>query len=265
MKNQNVSVYQKIKNSFKRLPDFMIIGSQKSATSSLHSFLSRHSRIQTSLIKETHFYNKNFESGFEYYKSLFPFCSKSNLLFESTPDYLDHPLVPKRIYSVKPNTKFIVVLRNPSERAFSHYKHVQGYNNELKKLNFKEALQLENKMITHALDNLDYDPYNSARALYNYGFLRKGYYAKHIKHWFNYFSESQFHFLDFNDLISNNENTFDSLYKFLDIQKEARVFPKYNTALYESEMDNELRQILNNHFSEKNLELYSLLGRSFKW
>lgn len=116
-------------NKFKRLsaplrpfPDFIIIGAQKGGTSSLFSYLKQHSQLQLPDKKEIHFFDNDYQKGVNWYRSHFPMKIFDNIKTgEATPYYLFHPHAPQRIFQHCPKVKLIVMLRNPTDRAYSHY------------------------------------------------------------------------------------------------------------------------------------------------
>src|SRR6056297_562433 len=103
--------------------DFIGIGAQKAGTSSIFHFLKEHPEICTSSKKEIHFFDKeyNYLKGIKFYRKFFNNCSSKNIKGEFTPRYIYHPKVAQRIKKYFPDVKLIVSLRNPIERAISHY------------------------------------------------------------------------------------------------------------------------------------------------
>jgi len=104
-----------ISTSFLRvLPNYLIIGAQKTGTSSLFNYLSMHPQVINSNKKEVHYFDKNFERPLNWYKQFFPFKFIANnyTIGEATPDYLYHPFVAQRIYNTIPGVKLIIILRN---------------------------------------------------------------------------------------------------------------------------------------------------------
>ncbi len=110
------------------LPNFVIIGAQKAATTSLWRHLGEHPDVFVSPIKETNFFVKemNWSRGLDWYESLFAAGeSRSGLAVgEASPNYTLHPGlpgVPGRMASVIPDAKLIYLLRHPVERMISGY------------------------------------------------------------------------------------------------------------------------------------------------
>lgn len=116
------------KQNSDRLPDFIIIGSAKSGTTSLVSYLLQHPRIFISTPKEPCYFDENvgWSKGLDWYKSLFSEAEKEHICGEASTNYTRWPQVrnvPEKIFSLLPNVKLVYVMRNPVGRAYSHYIH----------------------------------------------------------------------------------------------------------------------------------------------
>ncbi len=101
-------------------PDFIGIGAIKSGTTWLHACLAEHPEIYTPGTKELEFFSTRYELGSEWYRQLFS-DANGRLSGESTPAYLHSPECAARIYDANPQARLIVCLRNPADRAFSHF------------------------------------------------------------------------------------------------------------------------------------------------
>jgi hypothetical protein len=108
----------------KPIISFYCIGTQKAGTTTLHDILKTHSQIYLPENKEAHFFDRNdrFNKGINWYLNYFFSSVKNEKAIGSfTPEYIFFPKVAKRIYeSLGTNIKFIVILRNPVERAISN-------------------------------------------------------------------------------------------------------------------------------------------------
>ena len=95
-------------------PDFMIIGAQKSGTSTLHFLLSQHPDLTGSKPKEIHYFDKLPEErkSLEWYKKHFSksVFEKRRLFFESTPNYIYYGHIPAELAALNPSMKFIIML-----------------------------------------------------------------------------------------------------------------------------------------------------------
>lgn len=110
------------------LPDFIIIGAMKSATSSLHKQLIEQPGIFMCTPKEPNFFSDadQYSKGIDWYSGLFANAPEGNLLGEASTHYTKLPTHPKTIERLKkhlPNARFVYVMRHPVDRLISHYIH----------------------------------------------------------------------------------------------------------------------------------------------
>lgn len=120
------------------LPNFFVIGAQKAGTTSLYHYLDQHPGVYMSPVKEPHFFDYEGErprfggperrpsasiTSMEQYRKLFEGVADERAVGEASPTYLYLPGVPERIKRYAPEAKFVAVLRNPVERAYSAYLH----------------------------------------------------------------------------------------------------------------------------------------------
>ena len=152
-----VTLWRYLTSSKRSLPDFIIIGAMKSGTSILYNkFLSQHPCIQRATKKEIHFFDNKYSKGILWYKSHFPTLKEKNnfkvknsqnmLIGEASPFYIFYPHTARRVYEVLPKVKLIAILRNPVDRAYSHYHHIVRNNKE--NLSFEAAIESEPKRIS---------------------------------------------------------------------------------------------------------------------
>ena len=112
------------------LPDAVILGAQKSGTSSLHNYLVQQPGVIEPLRKEVHYFDVNFGRGESWYRAHFGRLGEPGLNLDSSPYYLFHPAVPTRMRALLPDAKLIVLLRDPVRRAYSHYWHERDKGRE---------------------------------------------------------------------------------------------------------------------------------------
>lgn len=105
------------------LPDFLGIGVPRSGTTWLHKVLSAHPDVWLPVRrKEVHYLDRYFERGTAWYESFFKGARPGQRVGEITPHYLMDPRVPGRIRSLGSVRQLILILRNPVDRAVSHYR-----------------------------------------------------------------------------------------------------------------------------------------------
>ena len=123
-------------------PLFIIAGAQKAGTTSLYMYLSKHPQLlalskdsKAMGGKEVRFFDKlkNYTADIDVYMKNFPAVHELSelqdlktsraVVGESTPNYIRHPECPQRVADLLPDIKIIMLLRNPVDRAYSHYQH----------------------------------------------------------------------------------------------------------------------------------------------
>lgn len=119
------------------LPNLIIIGAMKSATTSLHEYLSHHPDIFMSKRKELNFFvaQQEWSKGIAWYESHFSEAAK--VRGESSPNYTRYPLfdgVPERMHEILPEAKLIYCVRDPVKRFVSHYLHSYSLGKEHRSL-----------------------------------------------------------------------------------------------------------------------------------
>ena len=255
-------------------PDFIIIGAMKSATSAIYDYLCRHSRVIDRLPKETHFLSKEYayQQGWNWYLS--QFAIKQNivgdrhiLVGEASPSYMYSLDAAARIKTAFLNLKIIISLRNPVDRAISHYYHqVNRVKDEPRNIQDAFSAAEITKSIA-AIESFGYDwislrrqdGWMTARYLYN------GLYARHLKHWLKVFPPEQLLVLDYHQLETNPNLFLNRLFSFLDLQDEipANVEKVYTNNYPDAPP--EVRERLNNYFEIYNKELRAMPEIKLSW
>jgi hypothetical protein len=112
----------------RRLPDFLIIGAMKCATTTLHKQLARQQGILMSRVKEPNFFSddSSYARGFDWYGMLFQWAEEGDLCGESSTHYTKLPTYPRtveRMAQAIPRPKLIYLMRHPIDRLISQYVH----------------------------------------------------------------------------------------------------------------------------------------------
>jgi hypothetical protein len=105
-----------------RVPDFFILGAARSGTTSLASYLAGHPDVLLSTPKEPRFFEAEYARGLDYYwNTYFAAWRGESAAGEARVANLFLPYVPQRIHESAPDAKLIVILREPGQRAYSHW------------------------------------------------------------------------------------------------------------------------------------------------
>ena len=178
-------------------PDYLIIGAQKSGTTTLFNYLSNHPQVSNPSKKEIHYFDLNFEKPYSWYQSHFPGPS-SMISGEATPYYLYGYNMPERIYRKLPNVKVIVLLRNPIDRAYSHFQMQKARKIEPVK-SFSKVIQMEEERLSLS------DPFSLSKnsAYIHHSYLDRGNYYEQLLRWNKYFDIHSFCYIFSEDLFSD--------------------------------------------------------------
>lgn len=254
------------------LPDFVVIGCQKCATTSLYDYLIQHPDISSATQKEIHFFDSNYNIGITWYRSFFPtvfskiFSKRKKRKFvtgEASPMYIFNPIVPTRMSRMLPNIKLIAILRNPIDRAYSHYS--MQVKNNYEHLSFEEAIGNEETRIAGEREKEEQDENYVGINLRDFSYLARGRYVEQLKIWMNYFPKDKFLILRTEDLEENPTHTMNEIFEFLDLPPyEIKNPPKMNVGEYKA-MNPSTRKMLVEYFKPYNEQLHKLFNKNFDW
>jgi len=176
-------------------PSFIGLGAQKSASAWLSHCLREHPEVHIDDKKEMHFFDSDtsYRKGIEYYKSLF---SKKNYLLsgEITPAYLYEKVVAARIQEHFPNAKLIVCLRNPADRAWSHYRY---------------GIKVQGRLSTYSSFS---EAFKSDRSL-----AENGRYGEQLQRYLDLFDKEQIKIVFHEDIRSDPIDTIQDIYSFIGV------------------------------------------------
>ncbi len=209
---------------------FMIVGAQKAGTSALAQFLDAHPEIGMSSLKEVHLfdapeysrdwtpaeiderYRPHFAQG------RFTGLPGETVLGEATPVYLFLPDVPAELRRYNPRLKVIVLLRDPVERAISHYYMERGRGGERRPL--WQVLLLEPFRLLVSRDPRHPD---SAQRVHSY--RARGLYSGQLRRLYRVFDRDRVLVIRAEDLLGSHDAVMRQVFAFLDVSTEVRVSP----------------------------------------
>jgi sulfotransferase family protein len=264
--------YARATSGDRLLPDYLIIGTQRGGTTSLYKYLVQHPSLAHAMTKELRFFDLNYQRGVGWYRSRFPTRTYRRLVRsrggelvvgEGSPDYLFHPLVPRRVRGVLPHVKLIVLLRDPVDRAVSHYWHQFKRGHET--LSFEDAIQAEPARLAGELEKIVANPGYVSAEWHHHSYLSRGRYANQLEAWFELFPREQFLIEQSEEFFARPALVYGRVLEFLGVPPVD--LPQYETfnAFRSGEIDPGLRARLAEGFEPDNHRLYALLGRSFGW
>ncbi|RMH77884.1 MAG: sulfotransferase [Cyanobacteria bacterium J007] len=245
------------------MPDFLIIGAQKCGTTSLYHYLVQHPKIIPARQKEVHFFDLNFDRGLEWYTAQFfpESYEDGRLTGEASPYYVFHPLVAKRVYNTFPKIKLILLLRNPIDRAWSHYHHEVRWGFE--SLSFEEAIASEPERLAGEEEKMRDDPHYYSYNHQHYTYLARGIYAEQIAEWLQYFDRDRMLILKSEELATHPDEMMAETCAFLGVETIAvDASTQYNSGEY-SQILEKYRQELAAYFHPHNRRLKEEFGIDF--
>jgi hypothetical protein len=255
--------YGRATASLRPLPDFLIIGAQKAGTTALYAYLRWHPGITGPTFKEVSFFDRHYARGEQWYRAHLPARTGSRLVGEASPSYLFHPLAPERVAAVIPDARLIAILRDPVDRAFSHYQHEVSLGRE--PLSFEEALDREEERLSGEVDRMIREPSYFSHAWWNYTYAARGLYADQLERWFETFPREQLLVLISEEMLDDPAATYARVLEFLGADQHAlNSYPRIFSREYGA-MAGATRNRLQNFFAEPNRRLASLLGRELPW
>jgi len=261
------SSYRQLTGPLRGLPSALIIGAQRSGTTSLFNYLVQHPGVLPPVVKEVHYFDIHYARGLRWYRGRFPFSYRLRsgaLTIDASPYYLTHPLVPERAARLLPAVKLVAVLRNPIERAYSHYQHELRDGRE--SLSFPEAIEREAERLAGEEDRLRADPayysYNHQR----YSYAHRGRYLEQLRRWTRHYPRSQLLVLQSEWLFRDPAAASAAVYDFLGLPPHRlERYEPFFQGKYEREIPAGLRSRLAAYFEPLNRELYQWLGQEFDW
>jgi Sulfotransferase domain len=247
------------------LPGFLILGAQKAGTTALYAYLRRHPGIGGPSWKEVSYFDRHYARGTDWYRGNFPnrLRARGKLVGEASPSYLFHPLAPERVRALVPEARLIVLVRNPVDRALSHYNHERVLGRE--PLSFEDALAAEEERLRGEEERLLSDPRYFSRAWWSHTYKARGRYAEQLERWLAVFPCEQLLIVPSEELLEQPDAAHARVLAFLGAPAHRLdSYPRVFERQYQP-MKPATRAELTAYFAEPNRRLYELLGRDLGW
>ena len=186
--------------------DFICVGAQKAGTSALDYYLRQHPQLALAKRKEVHFFDHDafFSTSRTNYRSYHRFFDprlSSKLHGEITPIYMFWDQALERIKAYHSQVKLIAILRNPVDRAFSHWNMEVSRGKESR--GFLEAIQAD--MTNDQKDRIT-------------SYVKRGFYHAQVRNMLGLFPKEQLLFIKYEDFITAQEMSLEKVFRFLGVQ-----------------------------------------------
>lgn len=245
-------------------PDFLVIGAQKSGTTSLYRYLTARPDVVPAQRKQVDFFDVSYDRGSEWYLAHFPRRSSAIITGEASPYYMIHPHVPGRVRAFDPEIKLLAILRNPVDRAYSGYQH--QVRNGREPLSFEEAIEREEGRLAGEVARLLEDELYVSTVHRRHSYLARSRYAGQLEAWLSLFPRRQLLVLCSEWMFERPQATLDRAASFLSLPPhELKGFGRHMPGSYTDGMTAETRMRLVEYFRKHNEHLYELLGVELPW
>ena len=259
------------------LPDFLIIGTKRGGTTSLWRYLIQHPLVPRLWpawnTKTSHYFEENFGRGEAWYRSHFPTAKQRGALQrkhgapprvgEAAPLYMFHPLAAQRVAELMPRARIIVLLRDPVERAYSHWKERRGQGVE--PLSFADALAAEENRTAGERARMIVDPHYFSTAYDWYSYRERGQYLDHLYPWLDRFDPAQLLFLPSETFYGSPASSYAKVLEFVGLPPFEPPGYEVHNGRPSGGMEPAVREWLTKHYAPHNAALAEQLGMTFDW
>jgi len=250
-------------------PEVLLIGAMKAGTTSFAAALDRHPQVQMASRKEVSYFDMHFDKGQHWYRSHFAMrCPTASfpLAFEATPYYRFFPDVARRAAALNPRMKLIVLLRDPTERAYSHYQHMKRTGKE--PLAFLAAIEAETQRLAGEPERIASGrpapaEFGRGGALKNHSYLARGQYAVQLQDWLRHFDRSQMMVLKAEKVFEDAAPALRRAATFLGIEPfRSSNFDRLNRGMA-TQLEPSVKAAVAGHFTESSAWIEREFG--FSW
>jgi hypothetical protein len=193
--------------------DFLCIGATKAGTTSFFYYIKDHPQIYVPPIKEIFFFDDEVQimKGWNnFYGEHFYKAGDSQKTGKMSPRYLRDPDVPARVFENNPNIKLFILLRNPIERAFSHYKMLNRLGREDRTFS---------KLINDQLEKSNLELCRTSAQTGQFSLLTQGEYGRILEGYLKYFNREQILILFSETLDKDPVSCLNSFYDFIGVER----------------------------------------------
>jgi len=233
------------------LPNFLIIGATKAGTTSIHNYIGQHPEVFVCPRKETNYFAQNSAlclledtiSNLEEYEEQFVDVKDEKAIGETSPAYLAVPDAPKLIHETIPDVKLIAILRDPAERAYSHFLMRRKQGKELRE-SFARCMEEE-----------DIDPARS--------YWHRGLYGEQLERYYKLFKPEQILIILYEDFVSDQLGTIQQIFAFLDVDDSFKpdISKRYNANPPAEPLSDGMRKKLIEMYREDILKAQELIEK----
>lgn len=255
-------------------PWFLVIGVKRGGSTSLHEYLLQHPDVlPPHVTKGSRYFDVNFHRGRAWFHSHFPTAAEARrherktgrtpMTGESSPYYFFHPLSPERIARELPEVRLLLALRDPVERAWSHFNYelTRGFED----LDIVSALDAEKERLSGEAERMRADPRYVSLHHRHHAYLARGRYAEQLRALYLQVSPERVLVISSEQMFADTALTMRRVTDFLGLAPYTPERTRAFNANDYSAMTPEIRERLNSYYAPHNEDLFALLGERFPW
>lgn len=270
------SLASRKKGAQRPAPDFVIVGAQRCGTTSLFRALAQHQSMLPNVIKAKgiHYFDTSYHQKPSWYFAHFPSQDEreahaaktgaATVAGEASPYYMYHPAGAERMAQLIPDTKLIVLLRNPVKRAISHHLHMVWEGHE-KETDIDKALDLEASRLAGIEEQLLADKSLVSRPHQHYSYMARGHYAAQLEKLFAHFDRKNILVMATETLIADTKTNLATIQSFIGLEPDPSIDLEKRNASSKFEPKPETLERLNDEFAESNKMLGEMTGLQIPW
>lgn len=266
------------------LPDFLVIGTKRGGTTSFYFDLIEHPSmlrlfpppipgLKAEATKGVHYFDSNFARGERWYRSYMPLASTRAratrrhgvpaVVGEASPYYLFHPDAARRAHLTVPDARLVVLLRDPAQRTYSHWK--ERRRNQAEALDFLAALDAEPGRLGGERERLLADPAYRSYPWEQQSYATQSRYAANLEPWIDRFGRERLLVLASEDYYADPVRVLGEVDDFLGLPRRTGSSGTVRNAAPGKPLPPEAVERLRALLTDDTAALGELVGRSFPW
>jgi hypothetical protein len=247
------------------VPGFLVIGGKRCGSTSLTSWVFEHPDVAPCrTAKGTHYFDVHHHRGWRWYLGAFPPVGSGLLTGEGSPYYSFHPASLGWIADELPDVKLLLVLREPSARAYSHYNY--NVKRGFEDLPIEQALDAEEQRLAGEEEKLLADPRYPARNFRHFGYLSRGHYDEHVANVLSRFPADQLLVVQSEALFADPTSQLARVWQFLGLRDVTlEGLTAHKQMRYEEPIPDSVRGRLTQYYAPRLERLYASPVVDFTW
>lgn len=251
--------------------DFFLVGVMKSGTTSLYNYMIENPYIYPPLYKEIHYFDDRPHRSMRWYRTNFISQKKKDIIKravgknivtgEATPTYIFRKSIAEKIRQSFPDTKIMILLRNPTTRAYSEFNFI------------KRFYKIEDDFYTYASKEMEWigqQSYNHVEEIYQkYSkepTILRGVYHWFVKDYIDIFGRDKVMVINADNFFKNTDAVYREVLKFLDVEYvELPKYEKYDQGNRYEKMSDNARKLVSEFYEPHNQALFDLIGEEYIW